>query len=58
MNWQYWGGIREENQQVFYYSKNAGSEKLIYDFTVNTGDTITFLYDPMVVDTIFYSDIM
>jgi hypothetical protein len=39
-DWELYGFIKEEENK--YYLRNlAGEEGLVYDFTVNTGDTIT-----------------
>lgn len=57
VNWIYEGGIREEEEKVWYFSKFSYVEELIYDFTVNVGDTVEFLYYPMLVDSISYKDI-
>ena len=56
-NWQYLGGIREQNQKVWYIGTNNYPESEMYDFSFNIGDTISFLYDPMVVDSIAYKPI-
>lgn len=44
-NANYWGAIREENKKVYYRGKldfmgDIDEEILIYDFSVNSGDTI------------------
>ncbi len=53
VNWGYVGGIREEEQKVWYLSRYESEETLIYDFTLNIGDTVTILgWEPMVVDSI------
>jgi len=57
INWEYEGCIREEEQKVWYFPKYGNGETKIYDFTVNMGDTISFLYQPMVVDSISYKEI-
>ena len=56
-SWEYEGGIREEEQKVWYFSKYGNAETQIYDFTLDVGDTVTFLVDPMVVDSISYIEI-
>ena len=33
--------IREEDKRVYIYDESAGKEKLLYDFTLNVGDTFT-----------------
>jgi hypothetical protein len=57
INWEYEGGIREEEQKVWYYPKFGNVETKIYDFTLNAGDTVTFLFEPMVVDSVSYGEI-
>lgn len=57
VNWQYWGGIREENQQVWYIGINNYPERELYDFTFNVGDTVSFLYEPMIVDSVVYKPV-
>lgn len=41
---RYNGGIRESNQQVFYLPKDSLTEYLLYDFTVQVGDTLKYDY--------------
>jgi len=58
LNWDYWGGIREENKKVWRLGTNNYPESLIYDFNLNVGDTIwLYEYDPMIVDSIGYKPI-
>lgn len=58
VNWGYEGGIREEEQKVWYLLRYQSEETLIYDFTLNIGDTVTILgWEPMVVDSISYINI-
>jgi hypothetical protein len=38
---KYTGAIRDSADRVFYMDKEEDSEKLLYDFTLETGDTIT-----------------
>ncbi len=40
----YNGGIRESVQQVFYLPKDSTNEYLLYDFTVQVGDTLKYDY--------------
>ncbi len=40
----YNGGIRESNRQVFYLPKDSSNEYLLYDFTVQVGDTLKYDY--------------
>lgn len=59
-NWEFYGGMREdENQKVWFYPTiGMIEEQLIYDFSVNVGDTIYFNYESvMVVDSIAYHEI-
>ena len=56
-NWEYEGGIREEEEKVWYFSKYGNGETIIYDFTIEVGDTITYLPQPLVVDSINYREI-
>jgi hypothetical protein len=58
LNWGYWGGIREENKKVWRLGTNNYPERLIYDFSLNVGDTIwLYEYDPMILDSIGYKHI-
>lgn len=53
INWNYCAGLREENQKVWRNGTNNYPEMLIYDFTLNLGDTINLWdEDPMIVDSI------
>lgn len=46
--WTANGFIREDNQKVYYLSWAGGPpNNLIYDFNVNTGDTVYLFSDPM-----------
>jgi hypothetical protein len=56
-NWEYEGGIREEEEKVWYFSKYGNGETILYDFTIEVGDTITYLPQPFVVDSINYREI-
>lgn len=56
-NWGYEGAIREEDEKVWYINQNGNEETLLYDFALGIGDTIMFLYEPLIVDTIFYAEI-
>jgi hypothetical protein len=40
----YNGGIRENNRQVFYLPKDSVSEYLLYDFSLQVGDTLAYNY--------------
>lgn len=58
VNWVYEGSIREEDEKVWYVSHFNNEERLIYDFTLNVGDTMEFQYQPyMVVDSIAFHEI-
>jgi hypothetical protein len=58
VNWGYVGGIREEEQKVWYLSKYESEETQLYDFTVEVGDTFaTPGWESMVVDSITYIEI-
>jgi len=57
VNWQYAGGIREEDQKVWFLGTNNFPEHEIYDFSVDVGDTINYHLDIMVVDSIAYKPI-
>lgn len=53
VNWNYWGGIREEDQKIWRKGTNNSPERLIYDFNLSVGDTMwVYEVDPMVVDSI------
>jgi hypothetical protein len=41
------GGLRNSNKQVFYYSVTDNQETLLFDFSLNVGDTlpVTFIND-------------
>lgn len=41
---EYRGAFRDNGGQVFFVSKDSLNEMLLYDFTVNIGDTLTNLY--------------
>ncbi len=58
VNWEYEGSIREEDEKVWYVSHFNNEEILIYDFTLNVGDTMVFQNQPyMVVDSIAFHEI-
>lgn len=58
VNWIYEGSIREEDEKVWYVSHFNNEERLIYDFTLNVGDTMEFQDQPyMVVDSITFHEI-
>ncbi len=54
VDWVPRGLIRESNFKVYYIDHSFGDEELIYDFMVNTGDTIYLrkFYTPYVLDSI------
>lgn len=54
VNWTFKGGIREENKKVWTVFSNGSDETILYDFSLNIGDTMVFDegYVEMVVDTI------
>lgn len=54
IHWQYEGALREKDQKVWFLPKFGTEEELIYDFSIKVGDTIAFLYEPMVVDSIVF----
>ena len=57
-NWEYKGGIREEDEKVWYFPKYGNGETKIYDFTLNVGDTLGYQYQAvMVVDSIAFHEI-
>lgn len=39
---QYIGAVRDSGKQVFGFSKNDSLERLLYDFNLSIGDTLTF----------------
>jgi hypothetical protein len=57
-NGDYRGALRDNGGQVFFVSKDSIDELLLYDFTVDVGDTITnvFLNDNW-PDTLYVSNI-
>jgi len=55
--WNYIGALREDQQKVWYFPENSYSESLLYDFNLQQGDTVNFLYEPMVVDSVVYKPI-
>lgn len=57
VNWDYHGSLREEDEKVWVIRKNKNQESLIYDFDLSVGDTITWLWDPMIIDSIIYKPI-
>lgn len=58
----YSGAIRQDTntQRVYYVPKNYSNEYLLYDFSINVGDTITSYVDPGVIvpchNTVFSID--
>ncbi|NOY96965.1 MAG: T9SS type A sorting domain-containing protein [Chlorobi bacterium] len=58
-NWEFYGAIREdENNKVWFYPTiGMIEERLMYDFSVNVGDTIENYATVMVVDSIAYKEI-
>lgn len=56
-NWEYEGGIREDEEKVWYFPKYGNGETIIYDFSLEVGDTITYRPQPFVVDSINYVEI-
>ncbi|MDR1739457.1 MAG: T9SS type A sorting domain-containing protein, partial [Bacteroidales bacterium] len=38
-NQSYFGAFREQDKKVFFIENNSGNERLVYDFSLNTGDT-------------------
>jgi hypothetical protein len=52
VNWNYYGGLREENEKVWHIGANNYPESQLYDFSLNAGDTVFFLFEPMVVDSV------
>lgn len=60
VNYEFFGGIREdENHEVWFYpTVGITEERLIYDYSVNIGDTLENLYQSvMIVDSIAYHEI-
>ncbi len=56
-NWKYEGAIREEDRKVWYLAKYESEERKIYDFTLEVSDTVSFVWDPMIVDSISYIEL-
>jgi hypothetical protein len=57
-NGDYRGALRDNGGQVFFVSKDSLSEMLLYDFTVDIGDTLTNLFmSNGWFDTLYVSDI-
>ena len=61
---KYIGCIREANKQIYYLSKDSIHEYLLYDFSLNVGDTIkydysafTFIYGWGKIDTLVVTSI-
>lgn len=54
LNSIYFGGIREDNKQVFFIPKDSLNEYLIYDFSKNIGDTIMYPYHNFAVSVLNY----
>jgi len=40
---QYKGALREHNQKIYYFAAGQPAEKLLYDFTLQEGDTVAGL---------------
>lgn len=40
----YMGGIREQNQKIYYFRAGQAAEKLLYDFNLQEGDTASGLH--------------
>lgn len=57
-NWEYQTSLREENQKVWKFSKYSNEELLIYDFQVEVTDTLSYLPQSAVVDSIKYMEII
>ncbi len=38
-NQSYFGAFREQDKKVFFIENNSDNERLVYDFSLNTGDT-------------------
>lgn len=57
----YKGGLREENQKIYYFPKDSAQEYLLYNFDVQVGDTVTNLFSewngPYEYDTLVVSAI-
>ncbi len=55
---QYIGAFREKNKVIYFYDKSADQERILYDFNIEVGDTITTLYDDVATEyTIFLGKI-
>lgn len=55
-NMSYYGAIRENNKKIFFINKNSTSEKKIYDFSLNVGDTTQFYFHDYFVNQ--YEDVV
>lgn len=54
----YRGALRDAGGQVFFVSKDSLEERLLYDFTVEIGDTLTNLFfQNLWVDTLYVSNV-
>lgn len=49
------GGIRNDSKKVYFYSYNSNIEVLLFDFTLNIGDTIPGFYDFSMLNTTILS---
>jgi len=59
VNWTFRGGIREESKKVWTVYSNGSDETILYDFSLNIGDTMIFDVGSveMIIDTITWVDI-
>lgn len=55
-NWEDWGFIREDSQKIYSMGYN-NEPKLLYDFSLNTGDEIELRYT-LTVDSVKYLPIL
>ncbi len=56
INWELHGFIREDTTDKRTYFRNLNNEEgCVYDFSVNPGDTLSHLYNPL-RDYLFYDD--
>ncbi|MBK7128410.1 MAG: T9SS type A sorting domain-containing protein [Crocinitomicaceae bacterium] len=54
----YRGAIRDNGGQIFFVSKDSMNEMLVYDFTVDVGDTLLNIYSDWTwFDTLYISDV-
>lgn len=54
----YRGALRDTSGQIFFISKDSLNEMLLYDFTVNVGDTLLNIYSDWVwYDTLYVSNV-